>query len=356
MEFQFSEHLEHTKKYAAAFWQHEMLDRPYVAVTAPIKKHQWDNSPAHSFRTAMSGNYAPLFDAFEDHIAKTHYAGEALPVVHVSLSPDQYAAFLGGKIEASSENQTTWVMPCVEDLEDFEVKIDQSENSYYQILKRYLEYGAKRADGKYMLEMLDFHSNMDALSALRSAQELIYDIYDSPEEVHRVLDAINDTYAGVYQMAYDTMNGKKWGTMGWHPIYCEDRAATLQCDFSAMANPDMGREYIFPSIEREAACLDHNIYHLDGKDALCHLDTVLGMDCIDAVQWVPGAGQPRSLEWMDVLKKVQAAGKSLWIFDWTAEEIKAHYKELQPDKVAFTLETETPDEADELLDFLVKNT
>ena len=56
------------------------------------------------------------------------------------------------------------------------------------------------------------------------------------------------------------------------------------------------------------------------------------MDEIDCVQWVPGAGQPRTVEWMDLLQKIQAAGKSVWIYDWTVEEIMAYHKELAPDK------------------------
>ena len=41
---------------------------------------------------------------------------------------------------------------------------------------------------------------------------------------------------------------------------------------------------------------------------------------------------------------------------WTAEEIKAHFRELEPNKVAFSLRTGTQEEAEALLDHLVKNT
>lgn len=88
---------------------------------------------------------------------------------------------------------------------------------------------------------------------------------------------------------------------------------------------------------------------------MVHLDAILSIDKIDCIQWVPGEGQPRTLEWMDLLKKIQAAGKSVWLYDWTAEEIKAYHKELQPDKVAFSLGTATPSEADSLLEYLSKN-
>ena len=175
---------------------------------------------------------------------------------------------------------------------------------------------------------------------------------DYPEEVHRVLDEVNATFGKVYDMAYESGNMANVGTIGWSPIYCRGRSAVLQCDFSCVLSPAQGREYVFPAIEEESSHLDHAIYHLDGKDALCHLDTLLAMDCIDCIQWVPGAGQPRTLEWMDLLKKIQSAGKSLWLYDWTPDEIRMYAKELRPELVAFSVWVGTPDEADSLVEAL----
>ena len=77
--------------------------------------------------------------------------------------------------------------------------------------------------------------------------------------------------------------------------------------------------------------------------------------CIWIMCWesrVPGDGQPRTLEWMELLHKIQAAGKGLWLYDWTAEEIKRHFKELKPEKLVFSVDVASEDEAVELLDYL----
>ena len=112
---------------------------------------------------------------------------------------------------------------------------------------------------------------------------------------------------------------------------------------------------MLPALEEEVSLLDRASYHFDGKEALQHLDGILGIEGIDVIQWVPGAGQPRSIHWMELLKKIQSAGKGLWIFDWTAEEIKAHFKELRPEKLLFSLESATEDEAEQLLEYLTKH-
>ena len=350
----FHQQLAHTKKYAEAFWQKEMIDRPYVCVTAPIKPVVFSWSPAKSFDVCMREAYDEILIPYQNLIDHTFFGGEALPNLELTLGPDQYAAFLGGTIEASSENVTTWVHPFIDDWSDFHAQIDRSPDGYFEKLKRFFEYAAKQASGRFLLNMLDLHSNMDALSAMRGAQNLCFDLIDSDEEIHRVLKEVNDTYESVFQMAYEAGGMKEAGTIGWSPIYCSQKSAVLQCDFSCLIGPEHANEFVFPAIEYEASLLDHNIYHLDGKDALRHLDTILSLDCIDCIQWVPGAGQPRTLEWMDLLKKIQSAGKSLWIYDWTAEENKAYHKELNPALVAFSLQTDTPDQAQSLLETLKK--
>ena len=352
----FNQQLNHTRRYAKAFWQHEMLDRPYVAVTAPMGPSSFIWTPAKSLRAGGSEDYDSILKPFWQQAQETFYGGEALPHLELTLGPDQYAAFLGAQIRVSGEGDTTWVDPCVEDWEDYKVQIDKREHGYYDKLKKFFVYAADFCKDKFMLNMLDLHSNMDALSALRGAQDLCMDLYDCPGEVHRVLDQVRKTYHDIYQMAYDSGRMEGVGTIGWSPIYCEGRSAVLQCDFSCLLSPAQGREYVFPAILEEARLLDHCIYHLDGKDALVHLDTILSMDEIDCVQWVPGAGQPRTVEWMDLLQKIQAAGKSVWIYDWTVEEIMAYHKELAPDKVAYSLEASSVEDAERLLEYLVKNT
>jgi 5-methyltetrahydrofolate--homocysteine methyltransferase len=357
----YNDNFERTKKYAKAFWEKELIDRPYVCVTAPKKDAKpvtegVFHSPTNSFKATTSGDYLPILQTYEKVVASTFYGGEALPTFEVTLGPDQYAAFLGAEIKTRDGFFTTWSEPCVSDWSDFPIALNTAAGSSFDKVKKFMEFAAEYSRDKFFINMLDLHSNMDALSALRGPMDLCYDIMDEPEIVLHKLEQVNNTYDAVYRMAYEAADMKNRGTIGWSPIYCEGRSAVVQCDFSCMLSPAQAREFVIPSIQREAAYLDHCVYHYDGKEALGHLDDVLAIKEIDCIQWVPGDGQPRSLEWIDLLKKIQKAGKSVWIYDWTAEEIKAHFKELEPNKVAFSLSTATEDEAESLLEYLVKNT
>jgi hypothetical protein len=149
---------------------------------------------------------------------------------------------------------------------------------------------------------------------------------------------------------------RRRGTTSWIDAYCEGRYNVIQCDFICMLSPRQARRFVIPALEEEANFWDHTIFHYDGPAALAHLDDILAIRGIDVIQWVPGAGQPRTVEWMDLLKKIQQAGKGLWLYDWTVEEIQAVYKDLRPEGLWFSVRVGSEREADQLLNWFRRNT
>jgi len=94
---------------------------------------------------------------------------------------------------------------------------------------------------------------------------------------------------------------------------CPPRARTLRRHSERLllhGGPAMFDEFFKEYVEKEAALLDHSIYHLDGPGALCHVASICASPHLDAIQWVPGAGNKALPEWPDVLRKVQNLGKA----------------------------------------------
>ena len=60
-------------------------------------------------------------------------------------------------------------------------------------------------------------------------------------------------------------------------------------------------------------------------------------------------------EWLDVLKRIQAAGKGLQIYDINIEQIRQLHRELDPAGVVYCTDG-SRDEINELADWLVRNT
>jgi len=170
------------------------------------------------------------------------------------------------------------------------------------------------------------------------------------------MEALRKFYIPIYEAVYEAGDMARRGTVGWAPTYCEGKFAVVQCDFMCMIGREPMREFLLPALEEETSYLDHCIYHYDGKEALHHIDDILALPGIDVIQWVPGDGNPQSMHWMELLHKIQKAGKGLWICDWNVEQIKQYHKELQPEGVVYQTGAASQKEAEDLLEYLRKNT
>lgn len=343
--YKYKPDFDRVKEYFRAFWAQEIYDRPLIAVTAPKNEK---SIPLPYLAGAKDGNYLAALQKFRVYAENTYFAGEAIPAFDCSFGPDMYAAFFGGKI-SMGEADTTWVDPFLDDIEGDDLHLlRDKESTFYKILE-YVRVAAEYSNGDFLVNMLDLHGNLDALSAARGPQNFMFDFYDSEDGVLRQTQNILNAYDEIIESVARAGKMEERGYIGWAPTYSEEKFAVVQCDVSCMLSPEMVKKFAIPAIEYEVNHLKKCVYHYDGKEALGHIDDILAIKGIDVIQWVPGAGQPRSIEWMDLLKKIQAAGKGLWIYDWSAEEIVAHCKELKPEGLLFSLGVQTPKQADELI-------
>ncbi len=103
------------------------------------------------------------------------------------------------------------------------------------------------------------------------------------------------------------------GSTCWFDLWSPGKFYSSHNDFSYMIGPEMFRELFIPVLKRQLDYLDHSVYHVDGIGAFAHVDALCELDRLQALQILPGAGKPSPLHYMDVLKKVQRAGKNLHI-------------------------------------------
>jgi hypothetical protein len=342
------------QEYYRSFWNHEIIDRPLVWVTAP-KDNVNKRIPVPYMAGAHDGQYAKTMTIAEEWMAGTYYAGESFPTFEISLGPDQFSAFLGAEISLAKDRATSWVHPFVDDWKSVKIELNNDNKAWRTIFDFYC-FAAEFSEGRFLLNMLDLHSNIDCLSAMRGSEKLCMDLVDYPDEVEKVLCKVMDMYAPIFNAVYEAGDMKNRGATGWAPVYCEGKFAVIQCDFICMLGPEHTKRFAIPAIKQEAEFLDHCVFHLDGSAALIHLDEILAIPEIDVIQWVPGAGQPLTLEWTDVIEKIQKAGKGLWVYDCSAEQIKHFHKKLRPEGLLYSLEAASAKEADDLICWLKKNT
>ena len=93
-------------------------------------------------------------------------------------------------------------------------------------------------------------------------------------------------------------------------------------DSAAMFSPAMFQRFVVPALREQCRYLDYSMYHLDGNEQFGHLDALLEIEELDAIEWTPNANLPLGgdPQWYDLYRRILAAGKSLQVyFAWPRE-------------------------------------
>ena len=337
-----------------AFWQQEIIDRPCCMMRAPADGKEPVAGPP--YLSGARGDFAPVVEQALAAAEAVWWGGDAVPHYTPSFGPDQFAAWLGAELEFDEEDfGTNWVVACVDDWEDALPLALDPDNFWWTRTLEFLRALAGAFEGRMLVSHLDLHSNMDALSALRSPQQLCMDMVDAPETIDRAMGNVRALYPRIYDALYEAGNMGAYGTCGWVPAYHPVRTNTIQCDFAALIGPDHFRRWVMPALEEEAAYLGHCAYHLDGPECLVHLDDLCSIPTLDCIQWTTGARNPHFIEWMDLLKEIQKKGKSLWV-PCDCESIKVFHRELDPTKLFYACSAPSRKVGEETLEWLKENT
>lgn len=207
----------------------------------------------------------------------------------------------------------------------------------------------ERAGGTFVVAVPDTHAGGDALAALRGRESLCLDLVDHLDAVRLAMESLERVVIDVYEALYPIVHRPGLGTCGWLPAWSPLRGNVIQCDFLALISPQMAEvSGIVRELEVQAAWLDHTIYHLDGPGAIPHLDRLLKIQDVRAIQWVPGAGNPTPSGWIPLLRRIQRAGKGLHL-SVTPEEVEVLLSELSPEGLMLSTSVRSEAEAKDLL-------
>ncbi|MCI8995293.1 MAG: trimethylamine corrinoid protein 2 [Lachnospiraceae bacterium] len=249
------------------------------------------------------------------HFCETHeFLGESFPNLDVDFGPGSLASYLGSDIQFKED--TVWFTPCFTDWESAPELVFDPENSWFQKHMQLVKRCRELAGDDFYVDMPDLMENMDVLASLRDSQELLCDLLEDPEEIARRIRQIDQVYYEYYDRFYDVIKDQEGGNAYTvFQIWGPGRTVKLQCDLSAMISAEAFREFIQDSLRRQAQKADCVLYHLDGPQAIRHLDALMEIEEIHALQWTSGdAGPDGTLEDWDVIyDKARAAGKSLWV-------------------------------------------
>jgi hypothetical protein len=313
-----------------AWWDGAVLDRAVVQVTAPRDGVTPRVVPAPPTLEERWTNVEYVLEAAQERMRTTYYGGDAFPCYCPNLGPDVFAGYLGCPIEFGED--TSWSVPIIADWASAPPLRLDPNNHWWKLTLEMTRAAMAVAPGRFLVGLTDLHGGMDAVAALRDPQNLGFDVVDHPEQVKQAVDELIPVWFEVYEGMRNLINPSSPGTTSWMSTWTAGRSYPVSCDFICMISPAMFREFVLKDLLAETSWLDRSIFHLDGPGALKHLDALLAIPRIRAIQWVPGEKIPRvpMTDWVPLLQKMQAAGKALHL-SVTPEEVEPLMEALRPE-------------------------
>ena len=299
-----------------AWWRGE-LKRPLVQCVVEGAYDAGRPQPAAPVLSQVNCNRLDIpaedvIDALDWKLSRQEFLGDAYPRINFdSFGPGVTAAFCGAVLDNSAGG--VWFFP-EEKKPISEISIRYNpENKWVRRIKDIYRAGGERWQGNVLMGMPDLGGFMDIAATFVGSEEMLIELYDEPEEVRRLSKEAYQAFMEAYRDLEKTLiECGNPGYSDWSGLYSDVPSYIIQNDFSYMIGPDMFREFGLTELAQATEELDNVIYHLDGAGQIPHLDYLLALPKLKAIQWVPGDGQPHGAVWLDLYRRISAAGRRIW--------------------------------------------
>lgn len=309
IELQGMPHFDMAMKRVYAWFENEIIDRPPVRFMAHNAFLERATADITLYSPAEKKNWwfdAELqVDLFIKSIEGRQFHGETFPVYFPNLGPDIYAAFYGAELEFGEV--TSYSVPLVQQWEDADQLALDQHNQYFQKIEELTRHAIERGEGQFMVGYTDLHPGLDCVAAWRDPLQLCYDLYDNPVQVRRLADLAIADFETIYNHFDAMLKEKGQLSVSWMGIPSFGRMHIPSCDFSALISQEFFEQFGLPILQRESKTMTHNIFHVDGMGVAKHLEMILSVPEIHALQWVQGVGNDYPImQWLSFIKDLQA--------------------------------------------------
>ena len=343
------QNLDETKQHYLDWWAHRGIVlnmwehfqqgvQPHADIPAPPAPHNLDQQ---WFDPEWRADYLDWY------VAHSCLKADILPVANTQLGPGSLAAILGGVFEGGED--TIWIHPDPHYTDDIHFN---PEHPNYLLHKALLKACKQRAQGHYYVGMPDLMEGLDVLAAIKGTDKVLLDTVMQPEVLEHQMQQINDIYFRVFDELYDIIREDN-GEMAfcYFSSWAPGKMSKLQSDISTMISQDDYRRFVQPFIREQCQRIPYTLYHLDGVGAMHHLDALLEIDELNAIQWTPGVGEPQggSPKWYDLYRKILAGGKSIMACWVTLDELRPLLDAIGSDGVHIEMDFHTEADVDQAL-------
>ncbi|TFG72896.1 MAG: hypothetical protein E4H27_01775 [Anaerolineales bacterium] len=316
------------KERLTALWNHEVLDRPCIAVTSPNGNSVVSPPEPSTPRKKWLDPDWVLAD-LSASLESTWWGGEAIPSY---LLMGGWTLCLGGT--PRFDLQTIWFDTMNVEFSDpspfrydhGDVWVQAHANLYETVAK----FAGK--DDFLVGKPCMLHAN-DLLSMLMGTESFLISLIDHPDWMREAIitGAREQRSMGQRLCACIQNEHEFWyGNAGWMPFWAPEPYVSMQSDVSCMLSTDMFEFFVVPELDISAEEYGTLWYHLDGGDARHHLPRLLSLPYLRVVQYMPAPCEPpNGPAHLDLYREIQAAGKIVHI-QVPKEYVEPLIRELDP--------------------------
>jgi hypothetical protein len=314
-----------------AWYNQEIIDRAPIRFAAHnaeyseanlLKGRSWPSLKDRWWDTGYQ------IELFEHRLKHSVFNAETFPVFWPNLGPEVYTAFYG--VELEYKEVTSYSIPNIKDwsqLDDIQLDFN---NPYFRKIEEMTYAALERCPEKYLVGYTDLHPGLDCAAAFRDPQQFCIDFLLDPDKVKRLIDISSRDFQKIYDHFDSILKKHNQPSVTWMGIPSFGKMHIPSCDFATMISPEQFEEFVLPVIQKEVKPMMHNVFHLDGKGVANHVDHLLAMPEINAIQWVQGVGDDLPImQWVPFIKKIQAAGKSV-VVDIQLHELEDFIEVMDP--------------------------
>lgn len=291
------------------FWERKNSDRPVLNFAyekkggIPLKK------PESLEQKWLDEEF--IIENYKKFLTNVGYVAEGVPNLFTNLGPGSLAACIGGSYGLA--DNTIWFdeVKFITDWENPpEIAINENSKMWQNVLRLQKRY-AKEPDINF--SVADIGGIMDIIAALRSTEDLLFDLYDYPDEVIAFSQKVKKLWYEAFNQQVESVKNHSGIYNTWMNIPSLKPWYPLQCDFCYMLSPEHFEKFVLGDLAEMANYLERSIYHLDGVGELPHVNMLLDINKLGGIQWTAGDGQAPLWDekWYPLYKKIQDKNKNI---------------------------------------------
>ena len=350
------------------FWQPLTKgEGAYLSVVSPIDdsgKPKYELIPPQSYEErVLSVEYS--LQSAEAETYNKYWGLDAINNAFVGFGPGVHAAMLGAPYVF--KDNTIWfdMDPPIKNWDVIPRLTTNRGHDLYKAIETHTRALCGASRDRYAVSCTDIGGQMDVFFSLRG-EELLSDFIEYPDIVMAVEEQLDNEFIDYFNTLSGIIGPAGCGYSGWIPIISDAPWYPLQCDMSVMISPEMFEKFVLPSLDKVSAAIGQSIYHLDGPGEIKHLDMLLSLKHVNAIQWVPlptaklknyaNYTQDFADEMsLNVYRRTLAAGKKVVLVWVKPQQVPVILDAVGCDGVFMEIICQTRKEADELIDYARKN-